>query len=157
MTHHPTDTIPQAAIEAAARKVYETSAWRQGVSCVGWDNESEDYKNQWRADCESTLRAALTFLPSPSTDAEPVAHAYVVDGDCEQIGWGTDDLLDDPSLVLLYTSPPHSQTYQQGIEDAAKKIDLLTSEYLGAGETAIAEALDNAGYCIRILTETGHE
>lgn len=39
----------------------------------------------------------------------PVAHAYVVDGQCEQIEWGTDIALpDDPSLVLLYSASPES-------------------------------------------------
>ena len=49
--------------------------------------------------------ASIAALPAV-TDQNPVAHAYVIDGECEQIDWGTDaDLPDDPALVLLYDRP----------------------------------------------------
>lgn len=66
------------------------------------------------------------FSPSDLTaaeqaqEAQPVAHAYVVDGQCEQIDWGIEyDLPLDPSLVPLYTSPTIPEGWQP-IETAPK-------------------------------------
>jgi hypothetical protein len=51
------------------------------------------------------LKSAITAYLSalrPVDRLEVVAHAYVVEGECEQIEWGSDVLLpDDPSLVEL--------------------------------------------------------
>lgn len=50
------------------------------------------------------VRAALA--KSEAAVGQPVAHAYVVAGECEQIEWGTDAVLpDDPALVWLYPHP----------------------------------------------------
>jgi hypothetical protein len=49
----------------------------------------------------TAITAYLSALP-PVDGLEVVAHAYVVEGECEQIEWGSDVLLpDDPSLVEL--------------------------------------------------------
>lgn len=60
--------------------------------------------HSWAADAIKLLRAMTPAEPQPAP-VEPVAHAYVVDDECEGIQWGLDiDLPDDPALVLLY--PP---------------------------------------------------
>ena len=68
--------------------------------------------HSWAADAIKLLRALTPAEPQPAP-VEPVAHAYVVDDECEGIQWGLDiDLPDDPALVLLYppraaqTTPP---------------------------------------------------
>jgi len=48
---------------------------------------------------------------------EPVAYAYVIDGECEEIGWGKPPM-EDPSLVLLSATPPVAPTGTVGISDA---------------------------------------
>lgn len=51
-----------------------------------------------------TFRNVLEYV------MDKVAHAYVVDGECEQIEWGTDVCLpDDPALIYLYTTPQRSE------------------------------------------------
>lgn len=51
-------------------------------------------------------RARAALAKSEAAATQPVAYAYVVAGECEQIEWGTDvDLPDDPALVWLYPHP----------------------------------------------------
>ena len=72
--------------------------------CI-WDDGMPGYID---IDSEQTrqLFTAIRALPAAQVTVKPVAHAYVVNGECEQIDWGTDDMLDDPALVLLYPSSP---------------------------------------------------
>lgn len=66
----------------------------------------QEAKAAAQADFESRILSALTAGKPEQEQSEPVAHAYVIDGECEQIEWGTEiGLPDDPSLVLLYAAP----------------------------------------------------
>lgn len=65
----------------------------------------------------------------PETDAEPVAYAYVFDGECEQLDWGT-DYEDDPALVLLYTRPPESR-----LPDALDRYEAAANHVGGCGDS----------------------
>jgi len=73
-----------------------------------------------------------THPAEPSTGAEPVAYAYVFDGECEQLDWGT-DYEDDPALVLLYTRPSESRL-REAARDLMKSLDeaSLNPEQLNA-------------------------
>jgi hypothetical protein len=60
-------------------------------------------------DCYMKVQAVASRFQSTPTPAsgeqmEVVAHAYVIDGDCEQLEWGVEyGLPDDPALVKLVT------------------------------------------------------
>ena len=45
------------AIEAAAKSIYEGKGDRVGIDYVGWDNEPESVKDQWRLDVRGTIDA----------------------------------------------------------------------------------------------------
>ncbi len=71
-------------------------------------------------DLTHRLSAVITVLRRQREVAAPVAHAFVVDGECEQIDWGTDiELPDDPALVLLYDLSPAPATATQNAAIAA--------------------------------------
>lgn len=71
---------------------------------------------------ERRILAALEPA-APEGQQEAVAHAYVVNGECEQIEWGTDvDLSDDPALVLLYTRPSEQAVTEAMVEAGARAI-----------------------------------
>lgn len=50
--------------------------------------------------------AARARAAAQGAGAQPVAYAIVVDGECEEIGWGATPAPDDPSNVPLYAAPP---------------------------------------------------
>ncbi|MGE4339431.1 MAG: hypothetical protein AB7E55_26195 [Pigmentiphaga sp.] len=56
----------EAAIEAAARQSYEYEGHRKGVKYIGWENELDDIRSEWRSSVrvvldayEARIRAAL--------------------------------------------------------------------------------------------------
>lgn len=69
-----------------------------------WDSPAWEWKKQGpTADLMADLRTALAAEP---TKQEPVAWMFVnLDGECEQIVYGTPPT-DDDSITPLYTAPP---------------------------------------------------
>ena len=51
-----------AAIEAAARAIYEIKGDRKGIEYIGWDREPDDVKEDWRTDVRATVDAYETAL-----------------------------------------------------------------------------------------------
>lgn len=57
-------------------------------------------------DCKTALDALDAALAEPDATPEPVAWMYVnLEGECEQIEYGTPSI-DDDSITLLYAAPP---------------------------------------------------
>jgi len=77
---------------------------------AGWNEAASRHADECHIEW---WKAMLAATPRPSSDTIvgeldgaglAVAYAYVVDGECEEIGWGAPPI-DDPSTVLLYASP----------------------------------------------------
>ena len=45
------------AIEAAAKSIYEDKGDRKGIDYVGWDNEPDEVRDQWRVDVRRSIDA----------------------------------------------------------------------------------------------------
>ena len=57
-------------------------------------------------DCKAAIDALDAALAEPTAKPEPVAWMYVnLEGECEQIEYGTPSI-DDDSITLLYAAPP---------------------------------------------------
>ena len=46
-----------AAIESAAKKIYEVKGDRLGKEYIGWDKEPDEVKDDWRVDVRATIDA----------------------------------------------------------------------------------------------------
>lgn len=85
----------------ALAKIRE-EAWPEDGTYLPHEKQIEDAE---RATVE-VIEDVIRNMPAVTVGVKPVAHAYVIDGECEQIEWGIGiDLLDDPALVLLYAHP----------------------------------------------------
>lgn len=77
-----------------------------------WNEYTKDGYIFAAEECKRNIAA----LPAV-TVAEPVAHAYIVDGECEQIEWGAEYCLpDDPALTILYTLTPTLPAVTVGVK-----------------------------------------
>jgi len=103
-----------------------THAARDLLASLDPDALNPEQFNAWHA-----LDAALR--DGEATEGAS-AYAYIIDGECEEIGWGKPPM-EDPSLVLLFPTPPAAP--RQGIVECCAAvvesfIPLCGSEY---GET----------------------
>lgn len=99
-------------------------------------------------------KGEIIAAPSPSTDAEPVAFANgELIGDLGGRGMVVYNKSRGTYTTPLYTSPPHSQTYQQGIEDAAKvAFDRIKDWLVGCPMETRRDAPLDIAKAIRALT-----
>lgn len=91
------------------------SEWREMRAALEWYASEGEENAHYIVDAnggrlarfsEFASRARAALAKSEAAATQPVAYAYVVAGECEQIEWGTDvDLPDDPALVWLYPHP----------------------------------------------------
>lgn len=51
----------EEAIEQAAKFIYSEKGDRLGIEYVGWDNETEDVRDEWREDVRKTINAYELF------------------------------------------------------------------------------------------------
>lgn len=68
---------------------------------------------------------AIAALPAVTVGV-PVAHAYIVEGECEQIEWGAEYCLpDDPALTMLYAhpAPDPAAIREAALREAAAKAE----------------------------------
>lgn len=62
----------------------------------------------------SRLAEILSALTEPAGEAESVAYALIVDGECEEIGWGPFPYdYEDPAVIRLYTTPPKTNSIKK--------------------------------------------
>ena len=84
---------------------------------------------------------AIAALPAVTVGV-PVAHAYIVEGECEQIEWGAEYCLpDDPALTMLYaldiTPAPVTRRIYMG--QIMAECDCPRSEECEAAQRCLAE------------------
>ncbi len=59
-------SLDMDALEAASKRIYEDKGDRKGVLYIGWDDEPESVKAQWRDDVRVSVEAYLAACPSKS-------------------------------------------------------------------------------------------
>lgn len=97
--HIPPAQAGEATVSEAEVRVACRAAFNEDVEPGGL------YWSRMRVALEAAVQERARAA-AQGAGAQPVAYAIVVDGECEEIGWGATPAPDDPSNVLLYATPP---------------------------------------------------
>jgi hypothetical protein len=110
-------TLPRAVVEQVREALLSFDNW--------WDDEAD-----------TALAALDAALAEP--EPEPVAWMYVnLEGECEQIEYGTPSI-DDDSITLLYTAPPKPDAKPEPVAHVENGV-LVRSALTGPFYAALAE------------------
>ena len=83
-------TIPDAAVEAAARNMFDLRATEPDQSRNEWDDLPESWREEWRDGARAALAAAAPYIAAQAlrdADAEVSSYAYTPD-DVKEVGQG---------------------------------------------------------------------